>query len=145
MLLPTAYILATRHCLARGKMESFVKWGKEKRQLDEVLGTALGVGAVVGGTVYLWNKGAERADAKNKWWVYKRDAEGDKKKAFDGISIVKMYHSGELKKDDFFIPPGLHPGGSTSFSGVCSSDRAISYKKTPCHLTRPHLVNKWSG
>lgn len=109
-------------------MESFVKWGREKRQLDEVLGKVLGTGAigagvagaaitggvlpavgamaVTGGVLYLWARGANRRDAHNDFWVYKRDAEGEKKKAFDGVSIVKMFDSGELKATDFFVPPG---------------------------------------
>jgi hypothetical protein len=93
-------------------METFVKWGQEKRQLNEVLGT-LAAGAAVGlpvaGIAYLWTKGGDRTNKHKKqtWWVYKSNApEGQKKKTFDGVSIVKMFRSGELTKDDLFIPPG---------------------------------------
>lgn len=85
-------------------MESFTKWGNEKRQLDEVLGTAMAVGGL---TYYLWQKGRQRKEKKSDFWVYKKDApEAERQKTFKGDEIVRMVRTGELKQTDLVFPPG---------------------------------------
>ena len=88
-------------------MESFVKWGNEKRQLNEILGTAAVTIPTVGAAIYLWKNGRNKKDSKSDFWVFKRDAEkGDQKKVFDGPAIIGMYDEGILKDKDLFIPQG---------------------------------------
>lgn len=89
-------------------MESFVKWGKEKRQLDEVLATTIAGGALAAGTAsFLWQRGLTKKEQRGDFWVYnKRADEGDRKKVFKGIDIVKMVRTGELQQEDLVYPDG---------------------------------------
>ncbi len=89
-------------------MESFIKWGNEKRQLDEVLGlAAVAAGAIGGVGTYLWQNGKKRRDKRSDFWVYKKDApEAERQKTFAGDLIVRMVRTGELKMTDLIAPPG---------------------------------------
>lgn len=94
-------------------MESFVKWGKEKRQLDEIVGTALAAGAL-GGAAWGAIKGGlgergKRNSQRGMFWVYKKDKpreEGVNPTQIDGIKIVQMYRTHQLHDDDMIWAQG---------------------------------------
>jgi hypothetical protein len=85
-------------------METFMKWGREKKRLDEIFDPLSMVGSAAGGAVlglYTHNQ-KQRGKMKGEFWVYNKDApEADRKFKATGIEIVQMMRTGDLSPDDF--------------------------------------------
>jgi hypothetical protein len=94
-------------------MESFVKWGKEKRQLDEIVGTALAA-AALGGAAYGAIKGGlgergKRKDQRGMFWLYRPDKpreDGVNPVQMDGIKIVQLYRINQVHPEDMIWVQG---------------------------------------